>query len=954
LPLRPFSLFLLINRRKANQKKRPSTKQFWLGTAAFLCLLLMGAVIAAGLVYTNLSSDLPSLDTLPLLMDSQQGLLLQPTRLYDRTGQRLLLSLENPGITRHFLNTDLTSSNHFSPILIQTTISLIEPDFWASPGFDWLHLLQPSPSTIAEHVVNDLLLGNEPLDMRHSLRMRLLAAQITNRFGKAHVLEWYLNSLYFGHFAYGADNAARLYLNKSASDLSLSESTLLLAIAATPALNPIDSPAAALDRQHELLSDLLQKGVISRGDYTSSLENKPIFASPPIEPVQIARAFNALALRQVGASLPPRQIERGGLKIITTLDNDLQTQLACTLRAQLLHLEGQPTASESTSGPSCETALLLPSLPPTAQTLPPETQASAVVLDLASGEILGLSGDATASSESSALLNHNPGSLLTPFVALVGFERGLSPSTLVWDVPQGQSASSVDLSNPDHVFHGPMRLRSAVSNDFLNPLIQMLTQLGPSNVWKLSEPLGLRLSAAGSDPSKYLKSGSEMTLLDAARAYSTFANQGNLVGQPGMDHNISPNAVLKVQDWSGRVILDHTRSQSSPIISTQLAYLINHILSDENTRRVSMGYPNWLDTGRPAAAKIGQVDNQHDTWTVGYTPNRLVATWVGLSDPKSMAVLDYHASAGIWNALMQYSHHDLSPDGWEMPAGISTVEVCDPSGLLPTRYCPAIIKEIFLNGNEPTSYDNLYRTFSINRETGRLATVFTPLNMVDERVYLVPPPEAHDWAVSSGLPTPPTTYDDIQAPLMQPDATLTQPPLFAYLHGRVALQGSANGSQFNNYYLQVGRGLNPSSWQELGQQSNTPVSDGTLGQWNTTDFEDGLYALRLTVIEKDQTLKTAITQVTIDNTAPVLQVTNPRPGQQISSPSLNISADATDEVGISRIEWSIDGHLAGTTSQSPYVLIWPAESGSHTLVVKAIDLANNQTSSPEIKFTVYP
>ena len=925
-----------------------------LGLAFIICFGLMLVILGAAQVYTNLTQDLPSMDVLPLLMDSQQGLLLQPTRLYDRTGQHLLLALENPGVERHFLSIDLSKNNHFSPLLIQTAISLVEPDFWASPGFDWMQPAQPSPSTMAEHVVNDLLLENEPASLRRTLRMHLLAAQITSRFGRGQVLEWYLNSLYFGHNAYGADNAAHLYLKKSAADLTLAESVLLLAVAQTPALNPIDSPAAALEQQRSMLTVLLQKGIISQDDFDSSLKTRLVFAPAPSEPIQNSRAFNALALRQVALDLPMRSIERGGLKIITTLDENLQAQLSCTLQAQLLNLEGQPNAVESASSQVCESALLLPTLPPAVQPLPPTLQASAVVLDLATGEILGLSGDATASAETSSLPTHNPGSLLTPFVALAGFERGLSPASLVWDIPPTPAAGEVDSSLPGQVYHGPLRLRTAVSNDYLTPLIQMLTQLGPGNVWKLSEPLGLRLSTSGPDESAYIKSGSEISLLDISRAYSTFANQGILVGQPGSDRIISPNAVLKVEDWSGRVIIDRTQPLRSPIISTQLAYLVNHILADENSRRISLGYPNWLDTGRPAAAKIGQVDNQHDAWTVGYSPHRLVAAWVGLEDSKSPLSLDYHAAAGIWNALMHITHQSLPPDGWDAPAGISTIDVCDPSGLLPTRYCPATVREVFLNGNEPTSYDNLYRPFSVNRETGRLATIFTPLNLVDERVFMVPPADALGWAKASGIKIPPVAYDDIQAPAMQPDAAIIQPALFAYVNGKIIIQGSANGSQFNNYHLQVGQGLNPSTWQELGQQSNTAVNNNTLGEWDTTQFEDGLYALRLTVIEKDQSLKTAITQVTIDNTPPVLHILNPRPGQQVSASILNLTVDAADEVGINRVEWYMDGQLVGKTSQSPFILGWQTVPGSHSLIVKAIDLANNPASSPEIKFSVSP
>jgi hypothetical protein len=282
------------------------------------------------------------------------------------------------------------------------------------------------------------------------------------------------------------------------------------------------------------------------------------------------------------------------------------------------------------------------------------------------------------------------------------------------------------------------------------------------------------------------------------------------------------------------------------------------------------------------------------------------------------------------------------------------MDVCDPSGQLPTPNCPSVVKEVFSSGNEPTGTDSLYRSFSINRETGQLATVFTPLNLVDERVFMVPPPEALSWAASSGLPIPPSTYDNIQAPLMEADAQIQEPALFAFINGVVTIKGSANGAQFNNYRLQVGQGLNPSSWQDLSQQSNAPVSNGVLGKWPTNDFSDGLYALRLTVIEKDQTIKTAITQVTIDNTAPVTHVLNPLADQQLSGNNLNLTADAVDETGISRIDWFIDGQLVGTTTQTPYVFNWSASSGKHTLIVKAYDLANNMSASPEVKFSVTP
>ena len=187
--MRPLSLFQLIQRRKQRQKQRAArltlTVGKWeVGIVALFSLLAMSMMLLASYAYTQLTRDLPSLDNLPILLDLQKGLLLQPTRLYDRTGQHLLFSLENPGVERHFLTGDLSKPDHFSPTLIQMTISLYEPDFWNSPGFDWQHISSPQPITLAERLANELLLDNEPADLRHALRLRLLAGQITNRFSK--------------------------------------------------------------------------------------------------------------------------------------------------------------------------------------------------------------------------------------------------------------------------------------------------------------------------------------------------------------------------------------------------------------------------------------------------------------------------------------------------------------------------------------------------------------------------------------------------------------------------------------------------------------------------------------------------------------------------------------------------------------------------------------------------
>ena len=126
-------------------------------------------------------------------------------------------------------------------------------------------------------------------------------------------------------------------------------------------------------------------------------------------------------------------------------------------------------------------------------------------------------------------------------------------------------------------------------------------------------------------------------------------------------------------------------------------------------------------------------------------------------------MLESRQAAGIWYAVMQYLGRTRPADGWQIPPGIQAVSVCDPSGMLPTASCPSIVKELFLSGNEPTQADILYQDFQVNRETGRLATVFTPLELVDTRTCMVVPEEALDWAGQAGVPLPPREYDSIAA-----------------------------------------------------------------------------------------------------------------------------------------------------------------------------------------------
>ena len=945
----------LIHRREQHQLRRKNSLsqrmgRLGLGLAAGLSLLLVLALILGGMLYSNLTANLPSLDTLPALLNHQTGSLLQPTRLYDRSGNTLLLSLENPGTPRKFLTVDPDQPDSFSPQLTRALVALLEPDFWRSSGADLKNLTDPRPHTLAERLVDDLLLEKEAPSTIRALRMRLLAAQLIARFGRTRVLEWTLNSAYFGHLAYGAESAAQVYLGKSANDLNLAETAVLIAALQAPALNPLDAPQAVREQAQADLKQMLGRSIISQAEYAQANLAGVKFHAAPVISAAVAPAFTHLAVQQLAARLGLRQVERGGLRILTTLDVDLQTQTVCTLRTQLARLQNSPDPLDSST---CPASRLLPTLPPGLPAQPADLKGSALILDAASGEVLALAGQTTPVAESALAGENAPGSLLSPFIAVAGFARGMAPASLVWDIPASLPADLSAYQQPITTYQGAQRLRLAIANDYLAPLAQLLEQIGAQTVWRLSEPLGLTDLSSSAAPAQLLFNGGGISMLQAAQAYGVFANLGIQTGQaPTGSSSLQPTLVLSAQSADGHLLLDQRQPQTRAVLSPNLAYLVHHVLADETSRWKSLGYPNALEIGRPAGAKIGKTADGANFWVAGYTPQRVIVTWLGTSSNPAIT-LSPRYTAGVWHALMQYALRGLPVIGWQIPAGISSLDVCDPSGALPSADCPLVVNEVFLDGSQPGSYDTLYRVFQINRETHRLATIFTPLEMVEQHTYLVIPPEAQSWAKQTGVELPPTDYDAILAPATSPTANITAPALFSYVHGTVILRGTAAGVNFASYSVQVGQGLNPRTWQQVGMDSTQPIQNGTLAEWNTHTLE-GLYALRLQVVRTDQHVESAVIQVTVDNTPPTLSSVSPVEGTHLTSnqPDVILSAAASDAIGIQRVEWWLDGSKLSEATAAPFSTAWKATPGRHSLVLKAYDLAGNETITPPIAFIV--
>jgi membrane peptidoglycan carboxypeptidase len=949
---------LVRQRAQTGSRLRPAG----VGLLWVLAITLAGGLIALGLVYADVTRDLPSPDALPALFGGGQGPLLQPVRLYDRSGQHVILALENPGAPRRYVSIDPAQPDSLPDSLIQLTVAANDPTFWSHSGYSLYGIPEGNHVTIAQQLVSETLLANEPSSLRRSLRERLLAAQITAKYGRFQALEWYLNTIDYGHYAIGAEAAAQAFFGKPAHDLTLGEAGILVAVAGAPALNPIDAPGVALQLRDNLFKRLLASGAsgaLTPAQASQALTAPLSFRKTPAGDGSLAPAFTRLALAQLEEAVGAERVKLGGLSVITTLDLDLQRQTLCALQTQLQHLSGISNDVLAADGSACQSARLLPTLPSTPRDLPKGVSAAAELLDPQTGEILALTGESTPQRETPTPGAHAPGSVLTPFIYLAGFSRGYSPASLVWDLPpaSGQTADPA-LAAPDGKYRGPLRMRTALVSDVLAPADALQNELGAQNVWRQAALLGLESTASTAGAAGFPFAGGGTTLYELSQAYGVIADQGVLAGYPAAGGSLRSNALLRVESATQGVLVDRSAPAKQTILSDSLAYLVNSVLSDEPARWPSLSSPNDLEIDRPAAAKLGRTQNG-DAWAVGYTPQRLAAVWFGGtagSDWKGS--LDPQLAAGAWHALIQFSTRDLPARGWTTPAGVSTLKVCDPSGLLPTAQCPSVVDEVFLIGNEPTQADTLYQSFQVNRETDRLATVFTPAQLVEERVYPVYPADALDWAKASGILFAPTRYDDIPVQPLLADASFTAPAMFAVVHGRVAIHGTAAASDFASYRVQVGAGLNPTEWVQVGKEGSAPVAGGSLADWNTTSTPDGLYAVRLLVVHKDQRIETATIQVTVDNTPPKVAVVYPKPGESFAFSAvkvISLQAQVTDAAGVDRVEWWLDGKLAGTVSQSPFSLPFTAQAtGQHTVLAKVFDRAGNEADSIAVEFSFGP
>ena len=835
--------------------------------SAFL-LVFFGLCLGSIFVYQyySIASTLP--DSGALRENASQ---FQTTRILDRNGQVLYELLDPSAGRRNYI-----PLANISPNLIAATIATEDKDFYTNPGFDPIAIARAlwqnyvtggeggGASTITQQLARALLLSPEERSQRtvtRKAREIILAAEITRRYTKDEILELYLNEIYYGNLAYGAEAAAETYFGKSAKDLTLGEASFLAGLPQSPAVYDIyTNQEVTLIRQQQVLVLMFELSS-AEGCIKVSNSEAPVCVDP-VQATQAANEMKAYSYRppsfdakyphwvnfvraQLEELYDAQTIYRSGFVVYTTLDPIMQDRAQQLVTDQVAAMVDNNTHNGA-----------LVSIRPS------------------TGEILAMVGSPDFNNVAiSGQINmaisptRQPGSSIKPITYVAAFEKGWTPSTWIWDVP----TQFPDGANPpyeprnyDGRFHGGMTARLALANSFNIPAVKALEFVGiyddPNTPEKegmigMAEKLGITSLTRTDYGLSLTLGGGDVSLIDMTAAYSVFANGGE---------KMPPVAILKITNFAGDIFYEYKPEEGEQVIRPEHAYLISSILSDNEARSFTFGRHSALNLSFPVAAKTGTTNDIRDNWTMGYTPDLVTGVWVGNADYTPMVSSSgLSGAAPVWSQFMEFAVPYVTngaPTPFNRPDGIVDKIVCRLSGTEPSSFCGSQYTEVFAFDQPPLPpSQDLARRIKIDLWTGFQASEACDGPSQEELVLNVTDKWAREWFETgdgkawledNGFPKNPryTPERECRNGDPQPIVEINLNDGQIISSPSLEIKGTADADQgFKKWVLEYGQGEEPGSWTVLSE-SNNPVKDGILHTWNLTNIPNGIVTLRLTLI----------------------------------------------------------------------------------------------------------
>lgn len=679
---------------------------------------LIGLVFITIILFLWYGKDLPQPGK---LVDAQ---LSNSTRIYDRNGKLLYSVFQEE-------NRSYVKLSEIPQDLREATIAIEDKDFYKNQGFSvwgYLRVLRDvvllrgltGGSTITQQLVKTVLLSSERT-LPRKIKELMLSIQVSQRYSKDQILEMYLNDVPYGGANIGVEAAAQSYFGKDVKDLNTAESAFLAGLPQSPSIySPYSGNKYYIDRTEAVLKQMTEEKYITKEEAEKALEeikNKKFTQrDESIKAPHFVIYIKQLLAKQFGESA----VDQGGLQVTTTLDYDIQKEAEKIVKEEVDKLKGFRVGN-----------------------------GSAVVMDPKTGEILAMVGSRDYFDEekegnfNTALSKRQPGSSLKPVVYATAFEKGYTPSTLLMDVktefPTGEAANPIYTpANYDGKFRGPMQIRFALANSINIPAVKALARVGIKDVMEKAYEMGIENWRPTAENLKsvglsLVLGGRETSLLEEVTAYSVFANKG--VKQ-------EPVAILKVTDSKNHKLFENKKKNGQKVLSEEIAFLISHILLDNNARSEAFGTRSFLNIpGKTVSVKTGTTDQKRDNWTIGYTPSFVVGVWVGNNDnsPMNPAIASGVTGASpIWNRIMRFVLKDKKDEQFSKPDNVIAMQIDALGGGLPQDGQPTR-SEYFVKGTEPTGPGPIYQKVKMSRhDQGKLASQWEIDNReYDTRDYIV-------------------------------------------------------------------------------------------------------------------------------------------------------------------------------------------------------------------------
>ncbi|MUG96042.1 penicillin-binding protein 1C [Scytonema sp. UIC 10036] len=640
-----------------------------------------------------------------------------PVRSTDIAQQQLALEFVDRNglplgtlLTRDQEHTSVVPLNQVSPLFIQAILAAEDGDFYHHGALDlkaaaraikdaiYTRKIVSGASTVTMQLAR--MLNPAPRTFSGKIQEIWLSWRLTAGMSKDEILSAYINRLPMGGNIYGVEAAARTYFSIPASDINLAQASLLAAIPNNPTyFDPLQHYPRLKQRQKYVLHRMEQDGYITPSQAKQAYTEEIVFQSR--QRGIIAAPHFLFWLSAQSRPTPERQDKQEWEyhPILTTIDLPLQQFVEAQVQQVISTLANNNVH-----------------------------HAAALVIDNHTGEVLAYVGSPDYFNEAKLGRNdgvqalRQPGSTLKPFLYELALEKGvIRPNTILADVPAHYAIPGAKLYSPtdyNKSFLGPVRVRVALANSLNIPAIRALEKVGVPTFLNRLHQLGFEHLTQS--PEYYglgltLGSG-EVSLWELARAYVTMASQGEVtpllttfsnfsiqnpkskIQNPTTSNSSIQNPKSKIQNPT----TSHSSIQNpkSKIQNPTTWQLITDMLSDRHARATAFGVDSVLNLPFPTAVKTGTSSNFRDTWTVGFTTDYTVATWVGNFDGDPMRqVSGVTGAAPLWNRIMLHLHQKQEPAGFTPPVGMVRLPICAVSGLKPTPDCSSVVQEYFYPEN---------------------------------------------------------------------------------------------------------------------------------------------------------------------------------------------------------------------------------------------------------------